>query len=242
MAKPKETPSDRLVRLLAYDAEQGQAHNASTPLCVIGVDEVGRGSLVGPVVAAAYCFMVPPCVETHPILTSLDDSKAAHLNHRKRVALAQTLYQTGAWGIGEASPEEIASLNIVKASLLAGYRAIEHLLTQFETMQLKTSLVLMDGKQTIPHVRCPQKAVVKGDSHSAAIAAASIIAKAERDTRLIAWSQDYPEYGWDTNAGYPTPQHQQAILDHGISPLHRRNYKQIRDWLAENTQLSLLPG
>lgn len=228
----------RLQELLAFDQAmrihaEGRFGQAFTG--VIGVDEVGRGSLIGPVVACAAMFMRDVHAETE--LMDLDDSKAAHLNHEKRLTLSAILKSHCIWGIGEASRDEVETLNISKASLLAAHRAIMALAHE----DSHQPVILMDGKFTIPGLALPQLAQVKGDSMSAAIAAASVIAKAHRDAMVIALAQDYPGYGWETNMGYPTPAHKTALARLGVTPLHRRTYQAVRE-VMEAQQLALLPG
>ncbi len=199
---------------------------------VIGVDEVGRGSLVGPVMAAAYCFHPEVIVSDWPLLNILDDSKAAHFTHVKRLALSEVLKQTGYWAIAEATQEEVESLNVVQASLLAAARAVQSLEAMIEASKRPSTLLIMDGNLRIPNLAFEQVAVVKADQQSAAVAAASVLAKAYRDSLMIDFAQHYPGYSWEKNAGYPTPAHKAAIASLGVSPLHRKTYKTVQSFLA----------
>lgn len=244
MSDLRRRRSSRLPQLLAFDCEMLATVGGrfSTSFAgIIGVDEVGRGSLIGPVVAAALAF--PPSefdTETLQALQDLDDSKAAHFNHPKRLALAQILRKTGFWGIGEASREEVESLNVAQASLLASYRAVMRLGEQFPQCAPEQYLVLIDGKSVIRGLPFRQIPQVKADAKSAAVAAASILAKAYRDEMIIRYAQDYPGYGWEKNAGYPTPEHQQAIETLGITPLHRKSYKIIREMQERQQTLMMI--
>ncbi len=226
----------KLAQLLAFDEQFLQENNQQGQFFlkgILGVDEVGRGSIIGPVVAAAFAFPHDLIVNTslYEQLIDLDDSKAPHFTHDKRGALSEHLKSLGYWGIGEASQQEVETLNVAKASLLASYRALQHVIQQFSEESFTNHLVIIDGKLKIPNLSLHQRAYVKADQHSAAVAAASIIAKAYRDTMIIELSQKYPGYGWETNAGYPTPPHKQALATLGATPLHRKTYKAVQEVL-----------
>lgn len=232
----KNNYQSKLTKLLLFDRKLLKAAQKTQELAfqgIIGVDEVGRGSLIGPVIAAA-CFFpdqsLSKAIKTELFL--LDDSKASHLTHAKRLILSQTLKDHFAWGIGEATQEEVEVLNVAQASLLAAHRAVMHLVEQFSEVDPSHCLTCMDGRSALPHYPDPQQAVIKGDAQSAAIAAASIIAKAYRDELVIRLAEDYPYYEWERNAGYPTPSHQKAIALYGLTPLHRKTYKIAREHLA----------
>ncbi|MEZ4574443.1 MAG: ribonuclease HII [Vampirovibrionales bacterium] len=234
MAKPPspkaQKHAQRWQRLRQFDTDKlaDVVGHIGQPLKgVIGVDEVGRGSLVGPVVAAAVCLPHTLCATEHDWLLAIDDSKASHLNRAKRLRLKDAIQTHGLWGLGQASVEEIAHLNIVNASLLAGHRALAALAQQFDC-DLTHYLTLMDGRHRIPQHNAPQLSQIKGDAHSAAIAAASIVAKAERDAMIDTAALQYPGYGWEQNAGYPTPAHQKAIAQLGVTPMHRHSYKTVQ--------------
>ncbi len=193
-------------------------------MTVIGLDEAGRGPWAGPVVAAAV-WLDPTALPTD-LRGGLDDSKK--LSAARRDTLFEALLALGpdeaAIAPAEASVAEIDSLNILQASLLAMQRAAA-------ALSLAADAALVDGRQT-PVLPCPARAVVKGDSRSLSIAAASVVAKVSRDRRMAALAGDYPGYGWERNQGYGTPEHRAAIARLGITPLHRRSFRPIREALA----------
>lgn len=218
----------RLKKLFAFDQTLLDSFNRTQKVSlkgVVGVDEVGRGSLIGPVVAAAVIFNDISCKEFFNELLDLDDSKSSHLNHQKRVYLAAQLKKICKWSIGESSKLEVETLNVYQASLLASYRAINNLKNQFPECRLEEYLIIVDGKSTIPYISSSQTCEVKADSKSASVASASIMAKSYRDELVINLSRAYPGYEWDKNAGYPTPSHKKAIEVLGFTPLHRTTYK-----------------
>lgn len=181
---------------------------------VAGLDEAGRGCLAGPVVAAAV--ILPPDGR----LPGLDDSKKLSAAQRDRL-FDRVYAEALAVGVGECSPEEIDRLNILHASLEAMRRAVLDL-------ALAPDLLLIDGNQPIKNPPCPQETVVKGDSRSLSIAAASIIAKVTRDRRMVDLDAAFPVYGWAGHKGYPTAQHYVALAEHGPSPHHRRSFRLTR--------------
>ena len=183
---------------------------------VAGVDEVGRGPLAGPVVAAAVILD-----EKQPI-DGLKDSKK--LTHKKRLLLTEMIKQKSiAWSIASCTVEEVDSLNILQASLLAMTRAVE-------SLSVMPELALVDGNK-LPKLSIPAKAIVKGDSLVEAISAASIIAKVERDLEMERLDKVYPGYGLGGNKGYPTAQHLSALKSLGITDIHRKSYKPVKDLL-----------
>jgi len=185
---------------------------------IAGVDEVGRGPLAGPVVAAAV--ILDP---NNPIEGLMDSKK---LTEKKREILAVEIKEKAlSWALGRAEVEEIDEINILQASLVAMSRAVEKL-------NIEPELVLVDGNKC-PKVRYPVEAIVKGDSLIEAISAASIIAKVARDTEMIAFDEVYPGYGLAKHKGYPTAMHRQALLDLGVTIIHRRSYKPVRDVLEQ---------
>lgn len=181
---------------------------------VAGVDEVGRGALFGPVVAAA---VILPDTALEPLTAAgVRDSKQLSASQRRdRVQLIDEL--AIACRIGYASVREIDRLNILQASLLAMKRAINRLPVQ-------PDLCLIDGNQRIPGLQVPQQTVVQGDQLSLAIAAASIVAKVWRDDLITRLAQRYPAYQLEANKGYGTAAHRQAIATYGITPYHRRSF------------------
>ena len=183
---------------------------------IAGVDEVGRGPLAGPVVAAAVVL------NRESIPEGLNDSKK--LSVKRREFLAPLLWQSAEVAIGVASVEEIDEINILQASLLAMRRAVEGL-------HLPPDHVLVDGNRIPTQLPCKATAVVGGDGKSPSIAAASIVAKIWRDNVMKEAATQWPGYGWETNAGYPTKCHKSALRNLGVTPLHRRSFKPVRDIL-----------
>lgn len=175
-----------------------------------GLDEVGRGCLAGPVVAAA---VILPEGFSHP---DLDDSKK--LTAAKRRLLDVYIREHAlAYAIAEVSAPEIDQINILNASFLAMHRALDQLL-------LRPELLLVDGNRFKPYGELPHHCIVKGDGKFASIAAASVLAKQYRDALMEQLHVQYPAYGWDRNVGYPTAQHRKALAEHGITPWHRRSF------------------
>ncbi|MBA4343928.1 MAG: ribonuclease HII [Methylibium sp.] len=190
------------------------------PGLMAGVDEAGRGPLAGPVVAAAVILD-----DLHPI-KGLADSKV--LTEKKRERLFDEIRAKAlCCCIAEASVEEIDELNILQATLLAMRRAVEGL-------RLKPAKVLVDGNR-LPVLKIPAEAIVKGDSKVQAISAASILAKVTRDRQCLAMHELHPEYGFAKHKGYPSPEHLQALREHGVTAWHRRSFGPVRQ-LLENTR------
>jgi ribonuclease HII len=180
---------------------------------VAGVDEVGRGPLAGPVVAAAVILDPERPVE------GLKDSKK--LTAKRREALAEQIRERAlAWSLGRAEVQEIDRINILQASLLAMQRAVDGL-------SLAPELVLVDGNRC-PQIAYPSRAVVKGDSLVPAISAASIIAKVSRDREMVELDSRYPGYGLANHKGYPSKAHLDALQALGVTPAHRRSYSPVR--------------
>ena len=176
---------------------------------ICGVDEAGRGPLAGPVCAAAV--ILPPHLE----IPGLTDSKK--LTDKKRRELFPVIKeQAMAYGIGLASEQEIDEINILQATFLAMQRALDQL-------SIKPDLALIDGNRE-KDFGIPVKTVVKGDSLSMNIAAASILAKVTRDNLMIQLAEQYPEYGFEIHKGYGTKAHYAALTDHGASPIHRKTF------------------
>lgn len=197
-------------RLWAFDWEAG----AGKPVC--GVDEAGRGPLAGPVCAA--CVLLKPKV----ILPELDDSKKL-TPKRREFLFERIITQKLAWyGIGWASPEEIDNINILQATFLAMRRAYEAMAAQLEENMIP-KLVLVDGNRD-PGLPLSTRLVVKGDSQSAAIAAASVLAKVSRDRLMEDLDEEYPQYGFGRHKGYPTRAHYQALEAYGITGIHRQTF------------------
>src|SRR3989344_2042485 len=183
---------------------------------IAGVDEVGRGPLAGPAVAAAVILD-----ETKPI-EGLADSKV--LSATRREELACLIRERAlCWALGRAEVEEIDRLNILRASLLAMKRAVE-------ALSLPPELVLVDGNQA-PELGCPVQTVVRGDATVPAISAASILAKVARDAEMCELDSRFPGYGFSKHKGYPTAAHLRALEKQGVSSIHRRTFGPVRELL-----------
>jgi ribonuclease HII len=194
----------------------------SEAIWICGVDEAGRGPLVGAVVAGAV--VLDPL---NPI-SGLKDSK--RLTPARREALyAEIVLKAKAWGVGEASPLEIDQINILQATMLAMQRAVDDLCVRLGRWPDK---VLIDGNRC-PSLPIPAEAIVKGDSKEPAISAASIVAKVTRDRQMVDLHARYPGYGFLQHMGYPTPVHLVALRQLGACPEHRRSFSPVRAVLEE---------
>ncbi len=188
-----------------------------------GVDEVGRGPLAGPVTAAAVRL------DPARIPQGLRDSKT--LTEGRLQALAAELHQVAQVAVAHASVEEIDTLNILRASQLAMERAVAML-------DPAPDWLLVDGHLVPAGLKGRAEAVVKGDARVMSIAAASIVAKVARDAIMVDLAQQFPGYGWESNAGYPTRAHLQALLDLGVTPVHRRSFKPVHNILYQENSLT----
>jgi ribonuclease HII len=176
-----------------------------------GCDEAGRGCLAGPVVAAA---VILPSGFYHP---KLNDSKK--VSKADRDILREYIQEHALdWALGICTPLEIEEINILNASILAMHRALDQLKHSFDS-------IAVDGNKFKPYGQIPYTTEVKGDGRFLNIAAASILAKTHRDEIMERLHADYPDYAWNTNAGYPTPAHRKAIAEKGITPHHRRTFQ-----------------
>ena len=175
-----------------------------------GCDEAGRGCLAGSVYAAAV--ILPPNYQN----ADLNDSKK--LTDKKRKALREQIERDAvAWAVGVVTPEEIDQINILNASFLAMHRALDQL-------KVRPEAVIVDGNRFKPYQDLPYTTIVKGDGKYLAIAAASILAKTYRDDYMDALAEEYPQYDWKSNKGYPTKKHRAAIKEFGTTPYHRMSY------------------
>lgn len=175
-----------------------------------GCDEAGRGCLAGSVYAAAVTL--PPDYQNE----RLNDSKK--LTARQRYALRQDIERDAvAWAVGVVTPQEIDQINILNASILAMHRALDQL-------QVRPEAIIVDGNRFKPYRDLPHTTIVKGDGKYLSIAAASILAKTYRDDEMVRLAQEYPDYDWQHNMGYPTRKHREAIRQHGVTPYHRRTF------------------
>jgi ribonuclease HII len=196
----------------------------SETIWICGVDEAGRGPLVGAVVAGAV--VLDPL---NPI-AGLRDSK--RLTPARREALyAEIVLKAKAWGVGEASPLEIDQINILQATMLAMQRAVDDLCARLGRLPDKA---LIDGNRC-PRLPIPAEAIVKGDSKEPAISAASIVAKVTRDRQMEGLHARYPDYGFLQHMGYPTPVHLAALRQYGVCPEHRRSFSPVRAVLNQAT-------
>jgi len=187
---------------------------------VAGIDEAGRGPLAGPVVAAAVVFHTMP---SRRKLRRIDDSKQMLPEEREEVF--SWLPDYAHIGVASASVEEIDTLNILWASMLAMKRALEGL-------GISPIAALVDGNTEPPDIPCPVRCVIDGDATSLSIAAASIVAKVTRDRQMVVLSERYPGYGWERNMGYGTPEHRLGIDCLGINSQHRRTFRPICELLT----------
>ena len=176
-----------------------------------GCDEVGRGCLAGPVVAAAVIL------PKHFKHVFLNDSKKLSISQHKLLKI-EIENVALAYGIGVVSPQGIDEINILNASFLAMHRAIDQL-------KIKPELLLIDGNRYTPHCSIPHQCIIRGDSKFLSIAAASVLAKTYRDQLMRDLAKEYPHYGWETNVGYPTIAHRQGIRKQGITPYHRKTFQ-----------------
>lgn len=186
---------------------------APSSIYVAGVDEVGRGPLAGPVVAAAVILNPEQSIE------SLADSKK--LSEKRRVILDLEIRERAlCWALGRAEPEEIDRINILQASLLAMQRAVG-------ALSIQPGMALVDGNRA-PELSCRVQTIVGGDASEPAISAASIIAKVARDREMVELDALYPGYGLAKHKGYPTKQHLQGLQLLGVTPIHRRTFAPVR--------------
>jgi ribonuclease HII len=185
---------------------------------VIGIDEVGRGPLAGPVVAAAVVW---------PLGLDLAVNDSKKLSLRRREAAFDAIMAAVQVGVGMASPAEIDDINIRQATFLAMSRAVH-------ALPSAPDFALVDGRDVPASLSCPGQSVIKGDSKSRAIAAASIIAKVTRDRLMVDLAQQFPGYGWEQNAGYPTKGHIFAMERLGVTPYHRRSFKPVHNMLCKH--------
>lgn len=197
-----------------------------------GCDEAGRGCLAGPVFAAAVILPSDLSVLTSPQtsnqggLSLLNDSK--QLTEKQRYALREIIEREAvAWAVGVVSADEIDKINILRASILAMHRAVAQL-------RVRPQHLLVDGNRFSPFEDIPHTTVVKGDATYMSIAAASILAKTYRDDFMMKIHEEYPQYHWDRNKGYPAPAHREAIRKYGTTPYHRMTFQ-----LLPPTQLEL---
>ncbi len=200
---------------MKFDPQKLIAFENNFSLPIAGIDEVGRGPLAGPVIAAAVIL------DRKNIPEGINDSKK--IPKAKRILLAEKIKENSIYAYGAASEIEIDEINILQASLLAMKRASDRL-----SVVPKTTLI--DGNFK-PDIKNNTISIIKGDSKSVSIAAASILAKVYRDEIMLKYSKQFPEYGFQTNSGYGTKEHLSALKNHGITPIHRKSFKPVHNIL-----------
>ncbi|WP_341228587.1 ribonuclease HII [uncultured Arcticibacterium sp.] len=179
-----------------------------------GLDEAGRGCLAGPVVAAAV--VLPRDYDN----VDLNDSK--QLDKKAREQMAEIIEKDAlAYAVGICSQTEIDEINILQASILAMHKAVK-------LLSVKPEHLLVDGNRFVPYLSIPHTCIIKGDGKFQSIAAASILAKTYRDKLMDSYAKEFPQYGWETNAGYPTIKHRAAIKEHGVTYLHRMTFRLLK--------------
>lgn len=189
-----------------------------------GCDEAGRGCLAGPVFAAAVILPSDICERNGALAQALNDSK--QLTERRRAALRSMIEQEAvAWAVVAVDNREIDTLNILRASITAMHRALDKL-------ELRPEHIIVDGNRFYPYGDTPYTTIVKGDAKYMSIAAASILAKTHRDEYMLKIHEEYPQYSWNSNKGYPSAAHREAIRKHGTTPYHRMTFN-----LLGSTQL-----
>ena len=200
---------------MKFDPQKLIAFEKNFSLPIAGIDEVGRGPLAGPVIAAAVIL------DRKNIPEGINDSKK--IPKAKRILLAEKIKENSIYAYGAASEIEIDEINILQASLLAMKRASDRL-----SVVPKTTLI--DGNFK-PDIKNNTISIIKGDSKSVSIAAASILAKVYRDEIMLKYSKQFPEYGFQTNSGYGTKEHLSALKNYGITPIHRKSFKPVHNIL-----------
>ena len=200
---------------MKFDPQKLIAFENNFSLPIAGIDEVGRGPLAGPVIAAAVIL------DRKNIPEGINDSKK--IPKAKRILLAEKIKENSIYAYGAASEIEIDEINILQASLLAMKRASDGL-----SVVPKTTLI--DGNFK-PDIKNNTISIIKGDSKSVSIAAASILAKVYRDEIMLRYSKQFPEYGFQTNSGYGTKEHLSALKNYGITPIHRKSFKPVHNIL-----------
>ena len=200
---------------MKFDSQKLIAFENNFSLPIAGIDEVGRGPLAGPVIAAAVIL------DRKNIPEGINDSKK--IPKAKRILLAEKIKENSIYAYGAASEIEIDEINILQASLLAMKRASDRL-----SVVPKTTLI--DGNFK-PDIKNNTISIIKGDSKSVSIAAASILAKVYRDEIMLKYSKQFPEYGFQTNSGYGTKEHLSALKNYGITPIHRKSFKPVHNIL-----------
>ena len=205
---------------------------AGATLCIAGFDEVGRGPLAGPVDAAVA--VIDRGVAKRKLLRLIDDSKKLVREDRETAYGAMIASGCVRFAVGEASVEEIDTINILQATFIAMRRALAGL------TEARTDNVLNDGNRVPPELGCRAEAIVGGDARSYSIAAASVVAEVTRDRYMCRLAEEFPGYGWETNVGYKSPAHFRALKALGPTPHHRRSFAPVRACLGESVSAEAL--
>ena len=233
--KSESQAQERLASMIAFDEQvrlTGSVPDSDGALqlklfsssykYVIGVDEVGRGCLAGPLMAGAVLFSNLNSDESlQSELLHLRDSK--QLGPKRREELSRVIRSHSKYGVGYVSHDEVDQINVLNASLLAMHRAVNRVIAAAD-LEADDAILIVDGRKGLDEIPLAQVPVSKADSKSASVAAASIIAKVYRDKLMLHFSKRYPEYGWDKNKGYPSKLHVAALHKVGRSPLHRLSF------------------
>jgi ribonuclease HII len=206
------------LRVHEQHAGPAQPGQAAVSLCIAGIDEVGRGPLAGPVVAGVA--VIDRTLAKRKLLRLIDDSKKLVREDREKAYEAMVASGCVRFAVGEASVEEIDSINILQATFLAMRRALL-------AMAEQPDIVLIDGNQVPPQLGCKAETIVGGDARSYSIAAASIFAKVTRDRGMARLAEAFPGYGWETNRGYGSAQHLAALEHLGPTPHHRMSFSPL---------------
>lgn len=214
ITKPENADRARNLSLFEFDKEEQKRSKCTL---IIGTDEAGRGPATGPVFAAAVCFKTPT-VQVIEQLAKLNDSK--QISEKTRLELYPVIKENAVTSVVMIDEAMIDRINILNATCEAMKQACMNVVREVRT----TCMVLVDGNNRIRGYEFPQKTIVKGDSKSASIAAASILAKVERDNLMIKLDEEFPQYGWKTNKGYLSPRHIDAIIKYGPSKYHRKSF------------------
>lgn len=221
------------MQMTTFDIEKLKSPDGSRG--VVGVDEVGRGPLAGPVVAAAVCFKDPSFVIPEALekeFSLIRDSKK--LSEKQREKIFALIQEHFFLGIGIIPSETIDRVNILEATFLSMKAAISDLRRTLRDTSLDADCFLIDGNQLIPNFSGEQEAIVGGDGISKSIAAASIIAKVTRDRMMDAYDQEYPQYGFKAHKGYGTKVHVDALRKYGPCPIHRVSFRPVKLAIPEN--------
>lgn len=219
--------SEKKTKLFSFDKKKHKDFDY-----LIGTDEAGRGPGAGPVFAAAVCF-TNVASKLIKLLNDVDDSKK--LTEAKREQLFKLICQNSVYSIASSSVEEIEKLNILKATLFSMKKACDEVIAKLNKQNVK---ILIDGNKLIPQYQYSQEFIIKGDSKSASIAAASILAKVSRDRFMKKLHKEFSEYNWAQNKGYLTKQHLEAIDKYGITNWHRKKFLEKHFESQKQTQLS----